>query len=115
MSRGSKAAALYQLQQIDLELERVNAEVQAISARLSDVSALRQATQELEAAQSALQKHQRALQQAEQELAALAVRIKGHQDRLYGGSIANPRELGALQQEIQHLRELHSTQEDRVL
>ncbi|HEY7122473.1 MAG TPA: C4-type zinc ribbon domain-containing protein [Ktedonobacterales bacterium] len=115
MSRGSKAAALYQLQQLDLELERVNAEAQAISTRLSDDSALRQAKEELEAAQTALQKRQRALQQAEQELASLAARIKGHQDRLYSGSIANPRELGALQQEIQHLRELHSAQEDRVL
>ncbi len=115
MSRGSKATALYQLQQLDLELERVNAEAQAIHARLSDDSALRQAKEEHEAAQAALRQQQRALQQAEQELASLAARIKGHQDRLYSGSIANPRELGALQQEIQHLRELHSAQEDRVL
>lgn len=115
MSRGSKATMLYQLQQLDLELERVNAEAQAINAALRDDSTLRQATQEHEAAQAALRQHQRALQQAEQELASLAARIKGHQDRLYSGSIANPRELGALQQEIQHLRELHSAQEDRVL
>src|SRR5690348_7983959 len=100
MSRGSKATALYQLQQLDLELERVNAEAQAINTALRDDSALRQAKEELEAAQATLRQHQHALQQAEQELASLAARIKGHQDRLYSGSIANPRELGALQQEI---------------
>ena len=115
MSRGSKAAALYQLQQFDLEVERFNAEAQSINTSLRDDSALRQAAQELETTRTALQKHQRALQQTEHELAALATRIKGHQDRLYSGSIGNPRELGALQQEIQHLRELHSAQEDRVL
>jgi predicted nucleic acid-binding Zn-ribbon protein len=115
MNRTSKAAALYQLQQLDLELERVNAEAQSINARLSDDSALRQASQELEAARATLRQCQRTLQQAEQELAGLAGRIKTHQDRLYSGSIGNPRELGALQQEIQHLRDLHNAQEDRVL
>jgi predicted nucleic acid-binding Zn-ribbon protein len=115
MSRESKAAALYQLQQLDLEVERLNAEEQSISAALRDDSALRQATQELEAARHTLRQRQRVQQQAEQELASLAERIKAHQDRLYSGSISNPRELGALQQEIQHLRETHSAQEDRVL
>lgn len=115
MSRASKAAALYQLQQLDLELERVSAEAQSITNALRDDSALRQATAELEGAQATLRQRQRAQQQAEQELASLAGRIKTHQDRLYSGSIGNPRELGALQQEIQHLRELHSAQEDRVL
>jgi predicted nucleic acid-binding Zn-ribbon protein len=115
MSRASKSAALYQLHQLDLELERLGAEAQAIQTALGDDSALRQATKELEAAQQTLRERQRVLQQAEQELANLTARIKGHQGRLYSGSITNPRELGALQQEVQHLRATQSTQEDRVL
>ncbi len=115
MTRATKAASLYQLQQLDSDIERVAAEAQAIKAALQDDSALRQAQEALEAAQRALQQRQQALRLAEQELADLAARIKAHNDRLYSGNVTNPRELGSLQQEVQHLRELHSAQEDRVL
>ncbi len=115
MSRATQTAALYQLQQLDGEIDRVAAEVQAITTALQDDSALRQATEAHATAQQALQQRQQALRAAEHELDDLAARIKTHNDRLYSGSVTNPRELGALQQEIQHLRELHSAQEDRVL
>lgn len=115
MSRTTRAASLYQLQQLDGEVERVAAEAQAITAALQDDSALRQAKQDVEAAQRAFQQRQQALRFAEQELADLAARIKAHNNRLYSGSLTNPRELGSLQQEVQHLREVHSAQEDRVL
>jgi hypothetical protein len=115
MTRATKAASLYQLQQLDSDIERAAAEAQAINVALQDDSALRQAQQALETAQRALQQCQQALRVAEQELADLAARIKAHNDRLYSGSVTNPRELGSLQQEVQHLRELHSAQEDRVL
>ena len=115
MSRTTKAASLYQLQQLDSELERVAAEDQSISAALRDDTVVRQTTQELEAAQHALRQRQQALRTAEHDLADLEARIKSHNDRLYSGKIANPRELGSLQQEVQHLRQGHSQQEDRVL
>ncbi len=115
MSRATKAASLYQLQQLDGEIERVVAESQATAAALQDDSALRQATQALESAERTLQQRQRDLRAAEQELADLEARLKGHSDRLYSGAVTNPRELGSLQQEVQHLRQVRSAQEDRVL
>jgi predicted nucleic acid-binding Zn-ribbon protein len=115
MSRATQTASLYQLQQLDGEIERVAAEAQAINAALHDDAALRQATEAFTAAQRALQQRQQALRAAERELDDLAARIKTHNDRLYSGNVTNPRELGSLQQEIQHLRDLHSAQEDRVL
>ena len=115
MSRTTQAASLYQLQQLDTEIERVAAESQSIIAALQDDTAFVQANQALESAQRALQQHQKTLRAAEQELADLAARIKNHNDRLYSGNVTNPRELGSLQQEVQHLRELHNAQEDRVL
>jgi len=115
MSKASKAAPLYQLQQLDAEIERVLAEYQAITAALRDDTALRQAIQAFEAAQQTLKQQQHILQAAEQELSSLEGRLKSHSDRLYSGALANPRELGALQQEIGHLRQLRSAQEDRVL
>ena len=113
MNRASQA--IYQLQLLDNELERVAIEAQTINATLKDDAALRRILQELEIAQLAQRQRERALREAEQELASLAAKIKSHQDRLYNGSITNPRELGTLQQEVQHLRNLHSAQEDRVL
>jgi predicted nucleic acid-binding Zn-ribbon protein len=115
MTRATKTASLYQLQQLDGEVERIAAEAQAINVALHDDAALRQAQQALEAGQRALQQRQQTLRAAEQELADLAARIKGHSDRLYSGSVTNPRELGSLQQEVGHLRQLHSAQEERVL
>ena len=115
MSRASKAAPLYQLQQLDLELERVISAAQAISKALQDDTVVRQATEVLEAAQQRLKQRQFALRTAEQELESLETRLKSHSGRLYSGAIGNPRELGALQQEVQHLREQRSAQEDRVL
>ncbi len=115
MSRVTKAASLYQLQQLDEDVERMVAEAQAIDAALQDDAAVRQAAQELEAAQNALRQRQQSLRTAEQDLADLTARIKGHNDWLYSGKVANPRELGSLQQEVQHLRQAQSLQEDRVL
>ncbi len=115
MKRTRKVAPLYQLQHLDLEIERVTAEAQAIQAALHDDRSLRQAIQALESAQHTLKQRQQTLHAAEQELENLEARIKSHSDRLYSGTIANPRELGSLQQEIQHLSELRSTQEDQVL
>jgi predicted nucleic acid-binding Zn-ribbon protein len=115
MTRTTKAAPLYQLQQLDGEVDRIAAEAQAITTALQDDSALRQAQQAAAAASAALQQRQQALRAAEQELADLAARIKSHNDRLYSGNVTNPRELGSLQQEIGHLRELHNAQEERVL
>ncbi|HLW00404.1 MAG TPA: C4-type zinc ribbon domain-containing protein [Ktedonobacterales bacterium] len=115
MTRTTKAASLYQVQQLDGEVDRIAAEAQAINAALQDDSAVRQVQQAVTAASTALQQRQQALRAAEQELADLAARIKSHNDRLYSGNVSNPRELGSLQQEVGHLRELHNTQEERVL
>ncbi len=115
MPRTTKAASLYHLQQLDGEVERIAAEAQAITAALQDDSAARQAQQAFASAQRALQQRQQTLRAAEQELADLAARIKSHNDRLYSGNVTNPRELGSLQQEVQHLRDLHHAQEERVL
>lgn len=115
MSRTSKAAPFYQLQQLDLEVERATFTAQAINKALEDDTALRAATQAQDAAQQALKQRQQALRTAEQELESLEARLKSHSDRLYGGKVVNPRELGSLQQEVQHLREQRSAQEDRVL
>lgn len=115
MSRTSKAAPFYQLQQLDLEVERATFTAQAINKALEDDTTLRAATQAQDAAQQALKQRQRALHTAEQELESLEARLKSHSDWLYGGKVVNPRELGSLQQEVQHLREQRSAQEDRVL
>jgi predicted nucleic acid-binding Zn-ribbon protein len=115
MSRTSKAAPFYQLQQLDLEVERAIFAAQAINKALEDDTALRAAIQAQDAAQQALKQRQRALRDAEQELESLEARLKSHSERLYGGKVGNPRELGSLQQEVQHLREQRSAQEDHVL
>jgi len=109
------AAALYQLQQLDLELERLSAEQQAVASSLQGNAALQKLRTEQQTAQEKLRASLQAQKEAEITLEDLGLRLKTQERRLYSGTISNPKELNALQQEIQHLRLQQSHQEEVTL
>lgn len=115
MSATQNAATLYQLQQIDLELDRLTIEQQALSISLQGNSTLQKARAEHTAAQQQLRASQQAQKEAEWTLEDLSRRLSTHEQRLYNGTVSNPKELASLQQEVQRLRTQQSHQEDRVL
>ncbi len=115
MSATQNAATLYQLQQIDLELERLTTEQQALSNSLQGNSALQKARTEHTSTQQQLRASQQAQKEAEWTLEDLSRRLSTHEQRLYNGTVSNPKELASLQQEAQRLRAQQSRQEDRVL
>lgn len=115
MGTAQLAAALFQLQQLDLEIERLVAEQQALTTSLQSNAPLRKLRAEQSAAQQQLANNLRAQKDAEQALEDLEHRLKQHEKRLYGGSVTNAKELSALQQEVQHLRTQRVHQEDVVL
>lgn len=115
MSTTQLAAALYQLQQLDLELERVLAEQQAVVKSLQGSVALQKLRAEHKQAQQQLQAGLQAQKEAEWTLDDLSRRLAAQEQRLYSGVVTTPKELNALQQEVQHLRTQQSRQEDRVL
>jgi len=115
MNTTQLAAALYQLQQLDLELDRIVSEQQAIASSLQANSRVQKLRKEHEIAQQQLQSGQQAQKEAEWSLEELGRRLKAQEQRLYSGNVNNPKELQALQQEIQRLRAQQSRQEDVAL
>jgi len=115
MSTTQIAAALYQLQQLDLELERLSAEQQAVASSAQGNTELQKLRTEQKTAQQQLRAGLQAQREAERTLEDLGHRLKTQEQRLYGGTISNPKELKALQQEIQHLRLQQSHQEEVTL
>jgi len=115
MSTTQTVATLYQLQQLDLELERLSAEQQAVTSSLQGNAELQKLHAEHNRAQKQIQAGLQAQEQAEQVLEDLARRLKTQEQRLYSGAISNPKELNALQQEMQRLRLQHSHQEEVTL
>lgn len=115
MSMTQITAALFQLQQIDLDLERLLAEQQAVTQSLQANAKLQKARQEHAVAQQQLQIGLQAQKEAEWALEDLNRRLTLLEQRLYNGAVTNPKDLYALQQEVQRLRGQQSRQEDMAL
>jgi len=115
MSTTQIAAALYQLQQIDLELERISNEQQTVTTSLQGDVTLQKLRVEYKRAEQQLQVALEAQHDAEWALKDLGQRLKAQEQRLYSGIVKYPKELKALQQEIQHLRMQQNLQEERTL
>ena len=106
-------AELFALQEIDQEIDRGRIEADALRRSLAE-DATRPAR---EAAASVRRQAERARQEARSAEAALQdaeARIQKQEARLYGGGTGQ-RDLGALQNELSHLKAAHAEQEERVL
>jgi uncharacterized protein len=108
-------ATLFQLQQFDLELDRLAAEHQAVVASLQGSTRLRRIRNDVQTAQQQFQVGQQAQQETEWTLDDLAHRLQQKEQRLYNGTVTNPKELQSLQHEVQQLRAQYNRQEERVL
>ncbi|HZU67792.1 MAG TPA: C4-type zinc ribbon domain-containing protein [Ktedonobacteraceae bacterium] len=115
MSTTQSAATLYQLQQLDLELERLVAEQQALATTLQANTQLKKLRMDHTRAEQELRAGLQAQKDAEWTLEELNRRLNTQEQRLYSGSITNPKELATLQQEVQHLRAQQSRQEEIAL
>lgn len=109
------ARLLYDLQDTDLEIEARRQRIDEIDNSLGETEALIEArTQlaEVEAHQADTQRRQRAL---EWETDDLAHKLRPLEKKLYDGSIRNPKELTALQTDVEHLQRQKGTREDSIL
>jgi len=109
------AATLFQLQQLDLELDRLTNEHQAITTSLQGNAKLRKLRSDYEIAQEEWQSSLQTQKDAEWTLEDLNNRLHQQEQRLYNGSVTNPKELQSLQQEVQRLRAQQNRQEERLL
>ena len=109
------AATLFQLQQLDLESDRLTTEHQAITISLQGDAKLRKLRSDYEIAQEEWQSSLQTQKDAEWTLEDLNNRVQQQEQRLYSGSVTNPKELQSLQQEVQRLRAQQNRQEEHLL
>lgn len=107
--------ALYHLQQIDSEIREKKRRLGEVLRAQKELTELQTARQRAETAVKALRKAQSNRQNLNLELEGLNDKAKRSEDRLYSGSVKNPKELSELQQEISALERRRKALEDEIL
>jgi predicted nucleic acid-binding Zn-ribbon protein len=115
MSTTQVVAALFQLQQLDLELDRLTAESQSVANSLKGHAKLQKLRSEHASAQQQLLSGLHTQKDAEWALEDVNRKLNTQEQRLYNGTVNNPKELHSLQQEVQRLRAQQNRQEELVL
>lgn len=115
---------MYVMSQVDLlyRLQQIDDETSDRKKRLGQVTRLQQESREL---QNARQRHEKgeadllkwsAIQgDLNLELGSLVSKLKREEDRLYSGTIANPKELSDIQHELEALDRRRAALEDELL
>ncbi len=107
--------ALIRFQEIDLELQRLNQRLTEIQAALHDETELLQARQHAEQSAQAARVVTKKQKDVEFELQKTQTELQQTEQRLYGGSVTNPRQLEDLQAKSQSLRRWIAKLEDDLL
>jgi predicted nucleic acid-binding Zn-ribbon protein len=109
---------LLELQALDLEIDRLEARRRELESG-EELTAAREAAEAAEGVlgelRLALDSVNREVQRLEHEAASLEAKQRAEEQRMYGGSVANPKELEALQHEVEHLRARRGRLDDELL
>ena len=106
---------LYCLQEVDLGLDGVNVQIAAVERELEGRLSLGKIEESLEQAKVRLQEIQSAHRQLQHETESQRERSNNLDTQLYGGDVANPRDLEALQLEANNVRHLLEQMDVRLL
>jgi len=111
----TKGADLYHLQCLDSEKDAKQHRLKEIKAALGESKTLRQVQQALESAQKLARKWAVRQHDLELEIQGIADKITRSEQRLYSGTVKNPKELADLQAKVAALRRRGQKLEDDLL
>lgn len=111
----NQAQAMYRLQQTELTIMRAQKRIDEIQEALENNEAMQQARKQLEAADSILKPLRAQQRDLDHQIQSTLDKRKATEERLYSGSVKNPKELNDMQQEIESLGRWHKELEDRLL
>jgi len=111
----SLPAELHKLQQLDIELERRRQTIDEVTRQLSENEALVAAESQLASRKQQLQETGKRQKDVEWELKDLEEKINSIDNKLYGGTVRNPKELVNLKQEVDSLKKKSKAKEDELL
>jgi predicted nucleic acid-binding Zn-ribbon protein len=107
--------ALYRIQEIELEILTARSRLRDIQAALGENEALVSAQAAFDTAQGQLAPLRARSRHFELEIQSNVDKTRSAEDRLYSGSVKNPKELQDIQHEIASLKKWHSELEDQML
>jgi len=111
----SKARQLYELQELDLEIEAKGEALSLVESRLGESRALADARTSLAREKEGLAELQRNQRLGEWEVEDLRAKVALLEEKLYGGSVKNPKELASLQEQVENFKRRRRDLEDKVL
>ena len=106
---------LYELQLLDWEIQQREEELSEVQGRIADDSKRIQAHRRLSILEHKLGELGPARRQSERDIQQIEERISAIDTRMYDGSVTNPREFEALQEERANLVRNQGAEEDRLL
>lgn len=106
---------LYDLQGLDLEVDKLTERLAQVRRRLGDERPLESLRRSVQEAREQLQRLR--AQHRDAEMTSRAARDKAQtlEQKMYGGSVRNPRELTGMQEEMAYLRKHQQEAEDALL
>lgn len=111
----NQTRALYQLQQIDLQLDKRRRRLRDVTAALEQDTVLRQAQADVAAVQAALRPQETSATNLNLEIQTVSSQSTELTNRLYGGKVHNPKELQDLEDKIAELKRRRGSLEDALL
>jgi predicted nucleic acid-binding Zn-ribbon protein len=106
---------LYQLQDLDLQIEAKIVSLQEIESSLGETSGLTTARAQVDSLRELLHDQEQRLRELEWDVDELTRHIKTDEQKLYGGTVKNPKELEGIQRDLSQRQIRKSQVEDREL
>jgi predicted nucleic acid-binding Zn-ribbon protein len=111
----SKGRQLYDLQEIDLEMDAKRDALSEVVSRLDDSEVVDQSRLSLARDEERLAELERTQRELEREVEDLQAKAAVSEDRLYGGTVKNPKELAGLQEQVANLKRRMKDLDDKTL
>ena len=110
-----RALVLYRLQQLDLNLEKASRRRSEVLTGIGESVDLKRARKAVADAQAHMAKCRATSRDIDLEVRGVIQRIQANEQKLYGGSVANPKELANLQNDTHALKRFQEKREQDLL
>ncbi|MQY55452.1 MAG: hypothetical protein GH156_02630 [Dehalococcoidia bacterium] len=106
---------LYELQEIDLEIDAKREALSEVMGRLGQSEVLDQVRLSLAGDEERLVELERSQREQEREVEDLRAKATASEEKLYGGTVKNPKELASLQEQVVNLQRKMRERDDKTL
>jgi len=111
----SKGKQLYELQEVDLEIDAKRETLSEVLSRLGESEVLDEVRLSLARDEEKLVELQRTQKEVEREVEDLQAKAAMATDKLYGGTVKNPKELTSLQEQLSNFNRKIGDGDDKTL